>query len=210
MLNLIIIQFFGLLTPGPDFFYVSRVAVKHTQKVILANILGITAGVLFWATLATLGLSLLMHAYPNLHGALMLAGGSYIGYLGVKLINVKNNISDAQAPVLSKPHQSLTKEFLKGLFVNLSNAKAIMYFASVMSNILGDIKDPEHILIALAIIVIETFAYFYLVALLFSRKIAKSFYYQHSRRIDNLAGCIFLCFGIWLIYSGLKELFLLF
>lgn len=44
MLNLILIQFFGLLTPGPDFFYVSRMAASNLRRNVTAGIVGITLG----------------------------------------------------------------------------------------------------------------------------------------------------------------------
>lgn len=31
MLNLIIVHLFGLMTPGPDFFYVSRMAASNSR-----------------------------------------------------------------------------------------------------------------------------------------------------------------------------------
>ncbi|WP_112083792.1 hypothetical protein [Haemophilus influenzae] len=45
-------------------------------------------------------------------------------------------------------------------------------------------------------------ALFYIISLLFSRSLAKSFYSKYSRYIDNLAGAIFLFFGGYLVYSG--------
>ncbi|HHE9450765.1 TPA: hypothetical protein ACPG15_000225 [Haemophilus influenzae 10810] len=45
-------------------------------------------------------------------------------------------------------------------------------------------------------------ALFYIISLLFSRSLAKSFYSKYSRYIDNLARAIFLFFGGYLVYSG--------
>lgn len=101
---------------------------------------------------------------------------------------------------------TLIKEVSKGLFVNLSNAKAIIYFASVMSSILGSISDIWQMLTALFLIAIETFLYFYIISILFSRKIAKQFYSKYSRYIDNIAGAIFLLFGGGLVYTALNKI----
>ena len=63
----------------------------------------------------------------------------------------------------------------------------------------------SQILTALAVITVETFLYFYIISVLFSRSVAKQFYSQYSRYIDNTAGLIFILFGIYLIYSGVQH-----
>lgn len=47
MLNLIIVHLFGLMTPGPDFFYVSRMAASNSRRNTVCGILGITLGIAF-------------------------------------------------------------------------------------------------------------------------------------------------------------------
>ncbi|WP_101774864.1 homoserine/threonine efflux transporter [Pasteurella oralis] len=210
MLNLMIVHFFGLITPGPDFFYVSRLAASNSRRNVVCGVIGITLGVLFWALASILGLALLFTTIPLLHGVIMCLGGGYLAYLGWLMVNSRTNVvfeqpSDQQ---LNK-NTTITKEIIKGLLINLSNAKAIIYFASVMSLVLVNLTEIWQILTALFIIVIETFLYFYMVSILFSRNLAKQFYSTYSRYIDNLAGIIFLLFGAYLVYNGLIEMNLL-
>ena len=95
---------------------------------------------------------------------------------------------------------------MKGLLVNLSNAKAVVFFSSVMSLVLANITDLWQMSLALAIIVSEGFVYFYVISLVFSRNIAKRIYGRYMRYIDNTAGAVFLFFGLLLIYSGINEM----
>ena len=74
-----------------------------------------------------------------------------------------------------------------------------------MSLVLVNITETSQILTALAVITVETFLYFYIISVLFSRSVAKRFYSQYSRYIDNVAGLIFIFFGIYLIYSGVQH-----
>ena len=83
------------------------------------------------------------------------------------------------------PNQSTLTSIMKGLLVNLSNAKVVIYFSSVMSLVLVNITETSQILTALAVITVETFLYFYIISVLFSRSVAKQFYSQYSRYIDN-------------------------
>ena len=74
-----------------------------------------------------------------------------------------------------------------------------------MSLVLVNITETSQILTALAVITVETFLYFYIISVLFSRSVAKQFYSQYSHYIDNAAGLIFIFFGIYLIYSGVQH-----
>ena len=91
MLNLIIVHLFGLMTPGPDFFYVSRMAASNSRRNTVCGILGITLGIAFWGMLSMLGLAVLFVTIPALHGVIMLLGGSYLAYLGFLMARSKKN-----------------------------------------------------------------------------------------------------------------------
>ena len=190
----------GLLSPGPDFFYVSRAAATHSRRTAIYGVIGITIGVTIWATAAVLGLAIVFKTMPALQGIVMALGGSYLFYLGVKMARVTTNaVFDETNSVQNTASKN---EIIKGLLVNLSNAKVVIYFSSVMSFVLVNITETRQMLTALLIITIETFVYFYVISLLFSRPFAKRFYSRYSRYIDNASGVIFILFGAYLIYSG--------
>ena len=190
----------GLLSPGPDFFYVSRAAAIHSRRTAIYGVIGITIGVTIWATASVLGLAVVFKTMPALQGIVMALGGGYLFYLGVKMARVTTNaVFDESNLVQNTPSKN---EIIKGLLVNLSNAKVVIYFSSVMSFVLVNITETRQMLTALLIIMIETFVYFYVISLLFSRPFAKRFYSRYSRYIDNASGLIFILFGAYLIYSG--------
>ena len=190
----------GLLSPGPDFFYVSRTAAIHSRRTAIYGVIGITIGVTIWATAAVLGLAIVFKTMPALQGIVMALGGSYLFYLGVKMARVTTNAVFDETNLVQ--NTASKNEIIKGLLVNLSNAKVVIYFSSVMSFVLVNITETRQILTALLIITIETFVYFYVISLLFSRPFAKRFYSRYSRYIDNASGVIFILFGAYLIYSG--------
>lgn len=190
----------GLLSPGPDFFYVSRAAATHSRRTAIYGVIGITIGVTIWATAAVLGLAIVFKTMPALQGVVMVLGGSYLFYLGVKMARVTTNAVFDETNLVQ--NTASKNEIIKGLLVNLSNAKVVIYFSSVMSFVLVNITETRQMLTALLIITIETFVYFYVISLLFSRPFAKRFYSRYSRYIDNASGAIFILFGAYLIYSG--------
>uniref|UniRef100_Q0I3N2 Possible lysine exporter protein n=1 Tax=Histophilus somni (strain 129Pt) TaxID=205914 RepID=Q0I3N2_HISS1 len=202
MLNLLLVNLFGLLTPGPDFFYISRLAASHSKRNAICAAFGISLGCLVWSTSAILGLAVLLTSYPSLQGIIMMLGGGYLAYLGVLMVKSHNNIVFDNREQAENLRNSMGKEILKGLLINLSNAKAIIFFSSVMSFVLVDLTETWRIITALILLTLEVFLYFSFIALIFSRKTVKKFYSQYSHYIDNFAGIFFLCFGGYLIYSG--------
>ena len=210
MLNLMIVHLFGLMTPGPDFFYVARMAVGDSKRHGIYGICGITLGIMFWAAASMLGLAILFVTVPTLHGVIMFLGGSYLAYQGVTMIKSQKYAAlDHLSTSELNRRDNTKKEILRGLFVNLSNPKAVVYFTSVMSLVLVNMTEIWEIGVAFVIIVIETFIYFYLVFVLFSRPMAKRIYHQYHRYVDLVAGFVFLIFGGLLIYNGIKEIFYL-
>ena len=194
----------GLLSPGPDFFYVSRTAAIHSRRTAIYGVIGITIGVTIWATAAVLGLAIVFKMMPALQGIIMALGGSYLFYLGVKMARVTTNAVFVETN--SRQNTESKNEIIKGLLVNLSNAKVVIYFSSVMSFVLVNITETRQMLTALLIITIETFVYFYVISILFSRPFTKRFYSRYSRYIDNVSGVIFILFGTYLIYSGALKI----
>ena len=202
MLHLMFVHLMGLLSPGPDFFYVSRAAATHSRRTAIYGVIGITIGVTIWATAAVLGLAIVFKTMPALQGVVMVLGGSYLFYLGVKMARVTTNAVFDETNSVQNHSTASKNEIIKGLLVNLSNAKVVIYFSSVMSFVLVNITETRQMLTALFLIMIETFVYFYVISLLFSRPFAKRFYSRYSRYIDNASGAIFILFGAYLIYSG--------
>ena len=194
----------GLLSPGPDFFYVSRAAAIHSRRTAIYGVIGITIGVSIWATAAVLGLAIVFKTMPALQGIIMALGGSYLFYLGVKMARVTTNAVFDEANL--RQNTASKNEIIKGLLVNLSNAKVVIYFSSVMSFVLVNITETRQILTALLLITLETFVYFYVISILFSRPFTKRFYSRYSRYIDNVSGVIFILFGTYLIYSGALKI----
>lgn len=206
MLNLLIVNLFGLLSPGPDFFYVSRVAAMSSRRDALCAVIGISLGVFIWASATILGLAVLFTAIPAVQGIIMILGGSYLIYLGSQMVQVRENVAFADTGFKQTQYKNdAWKEIRKALWVNLSNAKVVIFFSSVMSMVLNGLYEPIQMLTALMAIVTECFLYFYIISVLFSRPMAKRFYSRYSRYIDNAAGVIFILFGLFLIYSGAVE-----
>lgn len=60
-----VVHLLALASPGPDFLFVTRTAVSQSRGKAMLGVLGITAGVAFWAGLSILGLQVLSRSCPG-------------------------------------------------------------------------------------------------------------------------------------------------
>ena len=199
------IHFVALATPGPDFFFVSRVALSQGRTAGFKAMLGVSLGVLLWATLALLGLNILLQKAAWLQQGIMVAGGLYLCYLAYQIFKsvlYAQNVADAENPD-TQIKQKDNHVFLKGLLTNLSNPKAIIFFASVFSVFIGNLSNENAKWWILLLIVLETMLWFSVVATVFSLPKMQNAYKKAGKWIDGCAGALFAGFGLYLIYSGI-------
>ena len=137
-ITIAIVQIIALMSPGPDFFFVSQTAVSRSRHEAMAGVAGITLGVAMWAALALLGLQLLLHRLIWLERLIAVCGGLYLCWMGLKMLR----------GAFARPAQGQTAEPVQvfagawrslrnGLFTNLANPKVVIYFGSIFSAFVG-------------------------------------------------------------------------
>lgn len=206
MWTIFIVQLVGLISPGPDFFYISRKAMSDTRRNAVFASIGVTIGVGFWSLVVLFGLAFLNRTVPMFQSVLMLLGGSYLAYSGLKMVQIRKNAKlDERKQKMS--HRSAWKEVLGGLMINLSNPKVVVFFSSVLAGYVSNLSALSDILFVLLILTGSALVYFVLISFLFSHKQIRQFYGKHSRYLDNIAGAVFILFGCRLVYEAALALF---
>ena len=196
-----LVHLVALMSPGPDFFFVSQTAVSRSRKEAMLGVLGITAGVMVWSGVALLGLHIILEKMAWLHNIIMVGGGLYLCWMGYQML--RGAMKKSAAPV-HEPNVELARggrSFLKGLLTNLANPKAIIYFGSVFSLFVGDNVGSGERWGIFLLIALETFAWFTLVASLFALPAMRRGYQRMAKWIDGVAGALFAGFGLHLIIS---------
>jgi len=203
-LTVAVVHLVALMSPGPDFFFVSQTAASRSRKEAMLGVLGITLGVMVWAGVALMGLHLILQKMAWLHEVIMVCGGLYLTWLGWQLIRSARQQHRQPAGENAEANVELAKKghsFLKGLLTNLSNPKAVIYFGSVFSLFVGDDVSVGARWGLFVLILCETFAWFTLVAAVFALPWVRRKYQRMAKWIDGMAGVLFAGFGIHLILS---------
>ena len=201
-LTVALVHIVALMSPGPDFFFVSQTAVSRSRKEAMMGVLGITTGVMVWAGVALLGLNLILEKMAWLHSIIMVGGGLYLCWMCYQMLRgaLKKEENKADAPQIELATSS-GRSFMKGLLTNLANPKAIIYFGSVFSLFVGDSVGAGARWGIFMLITLETFAWFTVVASFFALPAMRRGYKRLAKWIDGFAGALLAGLGIHLIIS---------
>lgn len=199
-LTVAMVHLIALMSPGPDFFFVSQTAASRSRKEAMMGVIGITLGVLVWAAVALMGLHLILQKMAWLHQIITVGGGLYLCWMGLQLLkSARAKKQNGDDTPVALPARGRT--FMRGLLTNLSNPKAVIYFGSVFSMFVGDSVSGGERLGIFLLIVVETLAWFSLVALVFALPKMRRGYQRLAKWIDGVAGVVFAGFGVALIIN---------
>ena len=200
------------IAPGPDVVQVMRVASRSVRAGLWCTA-GITAGIAVWLTASLAGMSALIAAHPGLLGLLQLFGGLFLAWMGTQ--SVRSGVRARRAPshivatedALAVPvadTEMPAHAFRLGLYTNLSNPKALVFFGAVFAQFIRpEMSIAWTFAVGIWLLALST-AWFVVVTFIvrgFSTWLAK-----YSPLIDVLAGVIFIILGAVMVYEGIVHL----
>ncbi len=202
-LTLALVHLIALISPGPDFFFVSQIAISRSRREAMMAMIGISLGIVLWAGIVLMGLHLMLKKVTWLHQAIIIGGGIYLCCMGLQLL-FSPRIQNMHLELETVPQIALRQarhSFLRGLVTNLSNPKSVIYFGSVFSLFISDNISTGTRWGLLLMIVTETVAWFSLVAIIFSLPVMRRSYQRLSAWIDRMAGVLFIGFGLHIMFA---------
>jgi threonine/homoserine/homoserine lactone efflux protein len=180
----------GVVSPGPSFVMVARVAVSSTRSQALAASLGMGAGGLLFGAAALLGLQGVLHAVPALYVALKVLGGLYLCYLGFLIF--KSAKQPLRVEAGNYESRSLKKSFLLGL-------------ASVFAALLPQQFSMEFAAALLALVFLVEATWYSFVAFLLSSAGPQQAYLSCKAWVDRAAGAVMFGLGLKLLTSASRP-----
>ncbi|MGH1487288.1 MAG: LysE family translocator, partial [Cellvibrionaceae bacterium] len=122
------IAFIATVTPGPAILLVSTHSAAYGLKKAVITILGNVSGLLIMSALSVAGLSTILLYSTTIFIAIKFVGAAYLIYLGIKLWRFGfASKSEANTELTNNKAISITTLYVQGLFIALSNPKAITF-----------------------------------------------------------------------------------
>ncbi len=190
----------AVVSPGPNTFIVTRLALGDGRRPALLAVLGVTTGNVGWLTLTLGGAHLLFERAPVLASALRIAGALYLGWMGLRALraafkggDLLTRIEGAPAPVGSA--------YRAGLFASLTNPNTLPFYLSL----LGVTVAPEVPLwvrfAAAGGVLILCMLWYGGLAVGFSNETVQLAYRRWARAINVVLALLLLAFALRLLVA---------
>ena len=183
------VGFIAALTPGPDIFYVIKHGLCNGKEASLRAVFGILTGNIVYLSLVGIGLgSIRKNAYFQLIVGLF--GGIYLLKIAFLSFREKVNLEIKSCDI----KRNIYKE---ALFLNLSNPKAMIFFAVIVTPFLS-----KNIMFSLGSLFLGISLAFLLAAFISSKIQLEE---KILNVINKIAAIIFLFFSIKLFLIAFKA-----
>jgi threonine/homoserine/homoserine lactone efflux protein len=189
----------GIISPGPSFVMVARLAVAAPRTQAMGAALGMGVGGLLFGAAALLGLQGVFHAVPSLYLALKVLGGLYLCYLGVLIF--KSATQTLAIDRSNVPGGHSQRSFWLGLSTQLSNPKTAIVYASVFAAFLPAKFSLGFAGALLVLVFLVEAGWYSLVALLLSSAAPQKAYLSYKTWVDRVAGVVMCGLGLKLVSS---------
>ena len=209
-------------TPGAGAINTMGNALNHGFRRAIWGILGQQAALIVHIAVVALGVGVLVASSPVLFNVIRYAGAAYLAYLGLRLIlrrpareaegieawEDSGAASDAggpdaagpTAPGVDAPAESRWSMFRRGLWVNLLNPKAIVFFLAFLPQFIrpADPLLPQYATVAVTAVAVDIAVMwgFFAVAAHGFRRFTRT--ERGQRTIDVIFGILFLAVALLL------------
>ncbi|MBG6215121.1 MAG: LysE family transporter [Cryobacterium sp.] len=185
-------------TPGAGAINTMSNAINSGFRRSIWGILGQQAAIVIHIVIVALGVGLLVASSPLAFNIIRYAGAAYLVYLGIRQFLAKPGLDAESVHALrNEPRWSM---FRRGLWVNMLNPKAIVFFLAFLPQFIRVDQPmlPQYLIAAATVIVIDV-----LVMWFFFAGTAHSFQRftrnAHGQRVLNrIFGVLFIGVGVLL------------
>ncbi|QOD03282.1 LysE family transporter [Pseudarthrobacter sp. BIM B-2242] len=185
-------------TPGAGAINTMNNSLTSGFRRSIWGILGQQAALVVHVVIVALGVGVLVASSPVAFNVIRYAGAAYLVYLGIRQFLSKPELDKEQAAALrNEPAWSM---FRRGLWVNLLNPKAIVFFLAFMPQFIRPEQPllPQYVMLTATVVVIDILVMWFFFALA-----AKSFQrFTHNARgqkiLNRIFGVLFVAVGVLL------------
>ena len=226
LLTLAVIHSVALISPGPDFAIMVKIATQQSRSTAIAAAVGISIAILAHTILSLTGVSLLIKSSHTLYLLVQIVGASYLAWMGFGALraglailakrkasastNAGTNVDALSADVEGTASiagglggaMSQKQGFLTGLYTNLLNPKALVFFLTLFSALITPSVTTSTKIAAAILLLSLSLAWFGFVAVMLSKAQVQLKLQRLTPIIDAIIGVIFMSVAL-AIYANL-------
>jgi RhtB (resistance to homoserine/threonine) family protein len=199
-LTVALVHILAVMSPGPDFAVVTKNSLVYSRKSGLFSAIGIALGILVHVTYSIIGVALIISKTPILLAVIKYAGASYIAYLGYMSLAASRPAAEGAARTKNRditPGSALKMGFI----TNVTNPNATLFFLSIFTTLISR-ETPAFFKTLYGIeMSLATFAWFALVALIFSHSFLKARFTGIQYYVEKLMGIVFIFLALKIFFN---------
>ena len=217
LLTLGVIHTVALISPGPDFAIMVKIATQQRRNTALAAAAGISVAILAHTILSLTGVSLVIKSSHILYLVVQIAGASYLAWMGFSALRsgmamwrkplasvdeANNNVQETSVDNVSKTRvipMSQRQGFLTGLYTNLLNPKALVFFLTLFSALITPDVTASTKLVSAVLLFVLSLAWFGLLAVMLSKAQVQLKLQRLTPIIDVVIGVIFMSVAVAIV-----------
>lgn len=186
----------AVVSPGPNFLVVSRLALSQSRRSAIGATFGITIGSLAYAALTMFGLSVLILRFAWLGDTIRIVGGAYLVWLGIQAWRSQPEDFQPTAAGTGQGGPSLLHGLRVGFLTEITNPKGIAFFLGLFA---AAVPAATPLWAKLAVLsaggVIEV-AWYTVVSFALSSGPMRAGYQRVRRTVDRVLGTLLIALGL--------------
>lgn len=185
----------GAMSPGPSLAVVIRNNINYNRLSGILTSIGHGLGIGVYATLAVLGLGILLQTNQILFLFIQVLGLIFLFFLGLIFIFQKH------AEEIINTDQNQLNSFLQGFLIAIINPKILIWFTAIYSQFISiDASISFNIILILTASSIDAIWYI-IVSILVTTYGFKNFFINKKKLIQKITGVILLIISISLLFN---------
>jgi RhtB (resistance to homoserine/threonine) family protein len=190
-----LIHLLAVISPGPDFIVSVKNSLTYSRKIGIWTAVGFGLGITIHIFYSLAGLALVISKSILLFNIIKLLGAAYLIYIGVQSLLSKSSKLDIGNNI-EKEEISIFSAIKIGFLTNVLNPKATLFFLSLFTFIISPGTPLSVLLIASAIMVINTFLWFSFVATVMTQNKIRSLFERFQGVFNKTLGGMLILLGV--------------
>ncbi|MGL4938443.1 LysE family translocator [Shewanella sp.] len=222
LLTLALIHTVALISPGPDFAIMVKIATQQSRLTAMATALGISTAILLHTLFSLTGVSLLITRSQTLYLLIQMIGAGYLAWMGLGALRAgmgalcakprawsgtaaKSALAQdgpkARSGAALNADLSVGRGFLAGFYTNLLNPKALVFFLTLFSALISPSVSFSTQLAATLGLFTLSLLWFGLLAAFLSRAQVQLRLQRLTLLIDTVIGLIFITVALAILLN---------
>ncbi|MCU8106219.1 LysE family transporter [Shewanella sp. SM101] len=227
LLTLAVIHAVALISPGPDFAIMVKIATQQSRSTAVAAAVGISIAILAHTILSLTGVSLLIKSSHTLYLLVQIVGASYLAWMGFgalraglailakRKMSARVHVGTNDAVISASDVEGVAsvagglggamsrrQGFLTGFYTNLLNPKALVFFLTLFSALITPSVTTSTKIASAILLLSLSLAWFGFLAVMLSKAQVQLKLQRLTPVIDAVIGVIFMSVAL-AIYSNL-------